>query len=256
EKGLLPRVDRNDPDLDWGNHRAIIETIHLIAHRKGLGDLLADGVRAAAQKMGAGVQEFAMHTKGLEIPYYDPRAFACMAVNYATANRGACHLESLSYFLSYGVPLFDLGYEATRDPQGDEGKAKLCYDLQNYMAVYNPLGICKFLFAGGVGPKLLAEWVNAVMDWDLDMRGLLHLGERLFNLKRLFNVRLGIGRKDDTLPERLLTQDRGTGRATGNPPPLDKMLTEYYELRGWDEGGIPKPEKLEELGLPVPASQS
>jgi len=255
EKGLLPRVDRNDPDLDWGNHRAIIETIHLIAHRRGLGALLADGVRAAAQKMGTGVQEFAMHTKGLEIPYYDPRAFACMAVNYATANRGACHLESLSYFLSLGIPLLDLGYEATLDPQGDEGKAKLCYDLQNYMAVYNPLGICKFLFGGGVGPKLLAEWVNAVMDWDLDMQGLLHLGERLFNLKRLFNVRLGIGRKDDTLPERLLTKDRGTGRAAGNLPPLEKMLAEYYELRGWDEEGIPKAEKLEELGLPVPALQ-
>ncbi len=249
EKGILPRMSPHDPDLDWGNHRAIIETIHLIAHRQGLGDLLADGVRAAAEKIGAGAHQFAIHTKGLEIAYHDPRAFTCMAVNYATANRGGCHLEALSYFLGYGLPLPDLGYEKPLDPHSDEGKAKLCYDLQNYMAVYNPLGICKFIFRGGVGPKLLAEWVNAVMGWDLDMKELMHIGERLFNLKRLFNVRLGVRRQDDTLPVRLLTQDRGTGGAAGSLPQLEKMLSEYYDLRGWDEEGIPRQEKLEALGL-------
>jgi len=249
ERGLLPRVDRTDPNLDWGNHRAIIDTIHLIAHRQGLGELLADGVRAAAERIGGGAAEFAIHTKGLEVPYYDPRTLGCMAVNYATANRGACHLESLSYYLVYGVPLLDFGYEAPPDPQSDQGKAKLCYDLQNYMAVYNPLGICKFLFGAGVGPKLLAEWTNAVMDWDLDMAGLMRMGERLFNLKRLFNVRLGISRKDDTLPLRLLSPEWNSEGDAGHGRRLEKMLSEYYQLRGWDQEGIPRPEKLEHLGL-------
>jgi aldehyde:ferredoxin oxidoreductase len=130
-----------------------------------------------------------------------------------------------------------------------EGKAKLCFDLQNYMALYNPLGMCKFIFRAGVGPRLLAQWINAVMDWDLDLQGLMRIGERLFNLKRLYNVRLGIGRKDDTLPLRLLTHDRGSGGAAGSLPALEKALPEYYELRGWDEQGIPQAEKLRALGL-------
>ncbi len=249
EKGILPQFSPQDPDLGWGNHRAIIETIHLIAHRQDLGDLLADGVRAAAEQIGNGAQEFAIHTKGLEIAYHDPRAFTCMALNYATANRGGCHLESLSYFLGYGLPVPDLGYDKPLDPHSQEGKAKLCYDLQNYMAVYNPLGMCKFIFRAGVGPQLLAEWVNAVMDWNWDMTDLMHMGERLFNLKRLFNVRLGIRRQDDTLPPRLLTHARGTGFAAQSLPDLDKMLPEYYELRGWDDQGIPRKERLAALGL-------
>jgi len=185
----------------------------------------------------------------LEIAYHDPRAFTCMALNYATANRGGCHLESLSYFLGYGLPVPDLGYDKPLDPHSQEGKAKLCYDLQNYMAVYNPLGVCKFIFRAGVGPQLLAEWVNAVMDWNWDMTDLMHMGERLFNLKRLFNVRLGIRRQDDTLPPRLLTHARGTGFAAQSLPDLDKMLPEYYELRGWDDQGIPRKERLGALGL-------
>jgi len=249
ERGILPRFSAQDPDLRWGNHRAIVATIHLIAHRKGLGDLLADGVRAAAERIGGSAHQFAIHTKGLEIAYHDPRAFTCMAVNYATANRGGCHLEALSYFLGYGLPLPDLGYEKPLDPHTMEGKAKLCVDLQNYMALYNPLGMCKFIFRAGVGPRLLAEWVNFVLDWNLSMEDLMAIGERLFNLKRLFNVRLGIRRQDDTLPSRLLTHDRGTGGAAGSLPNLERMLQEYYELRGWDEQGIPKRERLDALGL-------
>jgi len=252
EKGLLPRMGPHDPDLTWGNHRAIIETIHLIAQRQGLGELLADGVRSAAQRIGREAHRFAIQVKGLEIAYHDPRAFTCMGINYATANRGGCHLEALSYFLGYGLALPDLGYDKPLDPHTSEGKAKLCYDLQNYMSVYNPLGMCKFIFRGGLGPKLLAEWVNAVMDWDLDQQELMRIGERLFNLKRLFNVSLGISRKDDTLPERLLTHDRGTGGAAGSLPDLEKMLPEYYDLRGWDEQGIPRQERLEALGIASP----
>lgn len=249
ERGILPRMSPRDPDLSWGNHRAIIQTIHLIARRQGLGDLLADGVRAAAERIGGEANQFAIHAKGLEIAYHDPRAFTCMGLNYATANRGGCHLETLSYFLGYGLSMPDLGYESPLDPHTSEGKAKLCYDLQNYMSVYNPLGMCKFIFRGGLGPKLLTEWVNAVMDWNLDWKELMLIGERLFNLKRLYNVRLGIGKKDDTLPPRLLTHKRGSGKAADSLPDLERMLPEYYELRGWDEQGIPRAGRLAALGI-------
>jgi len=249
EKGLLPRLSPSDPNLGWGNHRAMIETIHLIARRQGLGDLLADGVRAAAERIGPPSHDFAIHAKGLEIAYHDPRAFTCMAVNYATANRGGCHLESLSYFLGYGLIMPDLGYQEPLDPHRMEGKAKLCYDLQNYMAVYNPLGMCKFIFRSGLGPNLLTYWVNQVTGWELESGELLHLGERLFNLKRMINLRLGIRRRHDGLPRRLLTQQRGSGAAATSLPDLDRVLPEYYALRGWDEEGIPLPERLRHLQL-------
>jgi len=117
------------------------------------------------------------------------------------------------------------------------------------MASLNALGLCKFLFCGKIGPPKIAEWTNLVTGWDLTGEELLKIGERLFNLKRMYNYRLGITRKDDFLPPRLLTSDRKEGGAKGSLPHLGKMLNKYYELRGWSEDGVPTPEKLKKLSL-------
>jgi aldehyde:ferredoxin oxidoreductase len=117
------------------------------------------------------------------------------------------------------------------------------------MAVYNPLGICKFIFKGRVEPRHIAELVNLAMDWDWTADDVLQTGARLFNLKRLVNLRYGITRADDTLPQRILTEPRPTGGAAGVVPDLDLMLEEYYEVRGWTPGGAPSPERLAALGL-------
>ena len=172
-----------------------------------------------------------------------------MAPNYATANRGACHLEALSYFLGRGIPLPDMGYTEPPDPHSQEGKGSICYDLQNFMGIFNPLGLCKFLFLGRVGPKMIAGWMRAVTGWDMDDHELLAASERIVNIKRLYNVRLGVTRKDDVLPRRLLTQPRPSGRAKGVLPQLDRMLDELYDLRGWSDDGIPRKETVERLGL-------
>jgi aldehyde:ferredoxin oxidoreductase len=237
-------------DLRAGNADAILTMIEKIAYRRDIGDVLAEGVREAARRIGGEAEEFAIHVKGLEIAYHDPRAFTNMAVNYATANRGGCHLEALSYWNGYGVLHPDLGYSETlAHHESNAEQAKLAYDYQNYMSVYNPLGLCKFIAKGLVGPERTAQIVNSALGWDWTVEDVLTTGERLFQLKRLINLRLGITAKDDTLPRRLLTQPRPSGDAAGVLPDLEVMLPVYYQLRDWDETGAPRQARLEQLGL-------
>lgn len=250
EKGLLTLKDTGGLQLEWGNAEAILQLVEQIARREGLGDLLADGTRAAAKKLGPAAEEMAVHVKGLEIAMHDPRAFVDMAVNYATANRGGCHLEALSYWRGYGLQWKGWGQVGEYDRlHSDRSKAQTAYDFQNYISVYNPLGLCKFIVKGLAGPETVVEWLNLAMGWDWSSDDLIRTGERLFNLKRMINVRLGITRADDTLPRRLLTHARPSGSAAGVLPDLEAMLVEYYQLRGWTAEGVPTEEKLHELGL-------
>ena len=250
EKGLLTPEQADGLDLSWGNVEAIIALVTKIARREGIGDLLADGVRATAQKLGQDTEAFAIHVKGLEAAYHDPRAFVSLALNYATAARGACHLESLSYWNGYGTLLPDLGYgEVMERLDSTPEQAKMAYDWQNYMSVYNPLGLCKFIIKGQVGPETTVELINRALGWEWTSKDLLHMGKKLFQLKRLINLRLGVTAADDTLPQRLLTEPRPSGSAAGVLPDLDAMLPLYYELRGWTDEGEPSQERLVSLGL-------
>jgi aldehyde:ferredoxin oxidoreductase len=250
EKGILTPDQADGLDLTWGNAAAIIALVDKIARREGIGDLLANGVRAAAQKLGQGAERFAIHVKGMEVPYHDPRGFVSMAVNYATAVRGACHLESLSYWNGYGLTFDDLGPSEVLDRLASSPEqAKLAYDFQNYLSVYNPLGLCKFIVKGKVGPEMTVELVNRALGWDWRPQDLMHMGAKLFQLKRLINLRLGVTAQDDALPERLLKEPRPTGSAAGVVPDLEAMLPIYYELRGWTKDGVPTQERLALLGL-------
>ena len=250
EKGVLTAEDTGGLELEWGNAEAILQLVEQIARREGVGDVLADGVKAAAEKLGPEAKEMAIHSKGLAIAMHDPRAFVDMAVNYATANRGGCHLESLSYWRGYGLEWEEWGQAGEWDRlRSDSSKARAVYDFQNYLSVYNALGLCKFIIKGLVGPETVVEWLNLALGWDWDADDLIRAGERLFNLKRMINLRLGVTRADDTLPRRLLTHPRPSGSAAGVLPDLETMLEEYYQLRGWTAEGVPTDEKLRELGL-------
>ncbi len=250
EHGLLEDTDTGKLDLSWGNGEAILALIQQIAYRKKLGRILGEGVKRAAAHFGPLAKEFAIESKGLEFPFHDPRAFTSMAVVYATCNRGACHLEGLTYFnenLSFPATL--IGLPAEYDPHGSEGKPLLAKTMQDYMILFNALGLCKFLIRGHVTPGEIAGWLSRVTGWEIDDRELQSTGERLFNLKRKINVKLGISRKDDTLPPRLLVHDRLEGAAAGSLPHLGRMLFDYYHLRGWTAEGIPRPETLQRLKL-------
>ena len=250
ERGLIDKSDAGGLELNFGDPDAELALIRKIAYREDIGDILAEGVRAAAERLGHDAADFAVHVKGLEVAYHDPRAFVSMAVNYATANRGGCHLEALSYWNGYGLTHPDLGYpESLPTHDSTPEQAKMAYDYQNLNSVYNPLGLCKFIIKGKVGPERTAQIVNAALGWDWTTEDVLKMGDKLFQLKRLINLRLGITAADDTLPKRLLTEPRPDGHAAGVLPDLEVMLPVYYELRGWDENGAPKPERLAELGL-------
>ena len=241
EKGLLTEKDTGGYTLRWGDPEGVLSLIEDIAYRRGLGELLALGVKRAAEALGPQAQEFAVHVKGMEVPYHDPRAFTGMALNYATANRGACHLESLTYWVGYGVKIDELYIPEDYHPHSSRGKARMVVDFQNYMTLYNALGLCKFAGRANLPPSLLARWLNLALGWDVTGEQLMAMGDRLFNLKRALNVEMGITRSDDTLPPRLLKEPRPSGGAAGVLPELDLMLEEYYRIRGWDEKGRPNP---------------
>lgn len=251
EKRLLPKSLSGDLELEWGNGKSILELTRSIGNRNSeLGRILGEGVRKASIILGPATSGFAIHCKGMEFPYHDPRAFTCMSGNYATANRGACHLESLSYFLSRGVSLPELSYTTAPDPHTSEGKGEVAYKMQNFMSVFNPLGLCKFLIVAGVGPSVITEWLNLITGWNFDYKKLMTTGERIFNLKRIYNNMLGITKKDDRLPDRFVNEPRPSGRAKDILPDTEKILKDYYHFRGWDDdSGKPNPGKIRELDL-------
>ncbi|MGI6129571.1 MAG: aldehyde ferredoxin oxidoreductase family protein [bacterium] len=249
EHGLIKADDADGLDLSWGNGETVLELIHLIAKREGLGALLALGTRAAAEKLGGLAQEYAIHVKGLEFPAHDPRAYNSIAVGYATSNRGACHLQGYTHGFEKNVTMPELGYNEIQDRFGVEGKGILTARCQDLMCLMDALKICKFSLSGGVKATHMLMWLNYVTGWGLSLKEFLQIGERIFNLKRLYNVRCGITSKDDTLPKRILTHKRGSGGAADNLPPLATMLDEYYNYRGWTKDGVPTKEKIAALGL-------
>jgi aldehyde:ferredoxin oxidoreductase len=249
EKGIITEADTLGKPLVWGDGEAVIQLVEQIAHRQGIGALLAEGTRHAAETIGGMAKEYAIHVKGLDFPAHDPRAYNSLGVGYATSNRGACHLQGFSYAFERGLKSPDMGFPEVLDRFAVERKGELAAKTQNLMSMFDSLKVCKFILNGGIDVHDLTDWLNAATGWDMTMDEFMQTGERLYNLKRMYNVRCGISRKDDVLPMRILAQPRRDGGAGQNLPPLGPMLDEYYRTRGWSDEGIPTPEKLMELGI-------
>jgi len=250
ENGLLSKKDTDGIELTWGNHQALVEMVKKMGKREGIGELLGKGVRKAAQEIGGIAPEFAMHVKGLELPAHDPRAYFGAALAFATSARGACHLSAWTMGFERGLAMPEVGADGRISRWEVDGKAKFVADCQFMMGMYDSMKLCKFIAFGGIKVSHGLKWFNQVTGWDMDLPEFFKTGERLFNLKRMINVRWGVTRKDDTLPPRSLTHKRvGPGLTEVHLPPLGKLLSDYYEYCGWNEWGIPQPEKLKELGL-------
>ena len=248
EKGLISEADTGGVALHWGDGQAMVQLVQQIGLRQQVGQVLGEGSRRAAAALGGA--EFTVEVKGLEVAFHDPRAHVSMAPNYATAVRGACHLDALTYFIGRGVPAPELGYtEPFTDHESTPEAARLCFMAQNYHAPFNPLGLCKFLFIGQTPPSMIARWFQLATGFELDRDGYLELGQRMLQLKRLYNTKVGVRRKDDTLPPRLLREPMPDGMAGGVVPDLDVMLPELYRLRGWDDDGVPTDETVRQFGL-------
>jgi len=241
ERGILTKDDTDEIDLRFGNAEAMVIMVEKIAKRKGIGDLLAEGVLRASKNIGKGTESFAMHVKGLEIPGYSPRGSLGNAIGYATSDRGACHLhgaimpdEEVAGFDRYSVE------ESSR-----VGIIKVGQDINS---VLNSLGICVM----GTGQTRYTDFMSSVVGWELSGEEYAQIGERIYNLTRAFNVREGFSRKDDTLPRRVMEQPMPEGPAKDfriTEEALNRMLEEYYELRGWSRDGYPTERKLLELSL-------
>ena len=249
ERGLLSKSDTDGIELTWGNAEAMVTMVRKMGEREGFGHLLSEGSRRAAQEIGGDAWRYAIHTKGMELPMHDPRAFNSAAVAYATANRGACHLQALSHAFEGRIGFPEFGYPEPLDRFASDGKGVLVAKMQHLMCLLDSLKLCKFTLFGKLTIATMVDWLNWTTGWDTGFDELVKIGERIYNLKRMYNVRLGADRRSDTVPERILAEERGEGGAAHNLPPLEPMLEEYYRYRGWDANGVPTPEKLAELGL-------
>lgn len=256
ENGLL---DDSNLDLSWGNAEAIVQLVKQIALREGLGGVLADGVRRAAKAIGKGSSRFAIEVKGLEVPSQEGRVLKGFALGHATSNRGADHL--------YGLPTIDTArlvdagnamiphvMPSVMDPSEEACKPDLLFFSEHYCAVADSLGVCKFstVETYPLYPEDLAKGLKA-MGVNTDSNDLLSTGERIVNLERMYNARLGLTAKDDKLPlrftEETLLVQHGENVSEHTIQDMDAMLAKYYALRGWDENGIPTAAKLRELNL-------
>jgi len=235
-------------DLSWGNSETILKLTESIGLRRGFGNVLGEGVKRAAEKIGKGPQQYAIHVKGLELPLHDPRRWWTMALSYATSNRGACHHQGIPGYLEWGLVQPEFGFSEKLKPMEIEGKAEATKFHQDFHAVFTSMGHCVFTIGGVIPFTIVTQAFNAVTGRDVNHWDLLKHGERIWNMKRAFNIKMGITEKDDTLPDRLLKEPLTEGAAAGKTPPLKEMIKEYYSIRSWKEGK-PTREKLTELGM-------
>lgn len=230
-----------DAGIRFGEGEKLIEYLRKIAYRDGIGDELAEGSLRFATKHGH--PELSMTVKGQELAAYDPRGAQGQGLAYATTNRGGCHLRG-GYLIGREL----LGVPRMIDRFSPVGKGSHTAILQNLGAALDSLVVCRFS-AFALNEIVWGRLLTAVTGIQYEPEDVMECGDRVFNIERMFNVREGFSRKDDTLPPRLLKEPAPMGPAKGRVVELDRMLDEFYEFRGWDENGVPKPETLKRLGL-------
>lgn len=241
ERGLIPRDEIGFP-LEFGNGQAILQALELMARREGFGDMLADGTRVMAEKVGQGSAAFAMNVKGMEFAAWMPQRMAGIALTFATSNRGACHKRA-----PIGQELMgELPMESTA------GKAAIVAAIQNRVNALFTLVSCRFADFE-LAPEMFLQLLNAATGMDKDLAEFDLIGERIWNLERMFNLAAGIGGEMDSLPQRCFEPIE----VDGEEKSLDReafagMVKEYYHVRGWDGQGVPTAKTLRRLGVEIP----
>ncbi|MEM4576903.1 MAG: 3-hexulose-6-phosphate synthase [Candidatus Nezhaarchaeales archaeon] len=246
EKGLLEKLSEVNIKLNFGNSDSLLKVIVDTAYRRGLGKIVGEGVSRISKMLNA--EDIAAHVKGLELPAYDPRGAKGMALAYATSNRGGCHLRA------YVVISEILGVPKYIDPLSYEGKAELVKRMQDVSAVIDSLIMCKFtmlaLFSTlAYEPTHYARLLTTATGFYVDEEEFYKIGERIYNLERLFNAREGFDRSHDALPLRFLNEKLREGASKGEVVDLTRLIDSYYAIRGWNYHGVPTDKKLQQLGL-------
>ena len=232
--GVITEKETGGIKLEFGSAEALCEIGELTARNEGFGADIAMGSKRLCEKYGH--PDLSMSVKGQEFAAYDGRGMQGMGLAYATSNRGACHLRADPY---------GHDFEST----DTAGKAQVVCDSQNEVAFIDSSGLC--LFPGGCGWSIddYLELVNGSCETNWSLDDVQTIGERIWNMEKIFNLKAGLGKKDDTLPKRILEEPADVGTAKGLVCKLDEMLPEYYQLRGWNENGEPNADTLKRLGL-------
>jgi aldehyde:ferredoxin oxidoreductase len=246
EKGILTEKDFDGIDARFGNHEALVKIIEKMGKREGIGDILAEGVKTAGEKIGNGAEKLAQHIKGVEVTGYDLRCLKTAALGFAVSFRGADHNR-------HGAYAFDVKGKVNR-LVAEKGRGKMVKDMEDVYTLIDSFIVCKF--SRGTYYKELEDMTKLytlVTGIEMTPEELKRSGERINNVARLFNVREGLGRKDDTLPYKVMHMpipDEGPSKgAYVSQEELDLLLDDYYMARGWTSEGIPTLEKLKELGM-------
>jgi len=248
EKGLITSKDLDGGQLRWGNTEDVLAMMEKIAYRKGFGNVLAEGSRGAAKKIGNNSADYTVEVKGLEYALYDSRGSHGHGLGFVMSNRGACHVASeIGKIESSWTTWPDIGITGGYDPKADEGKGELNVICENVSMLSNAATMCQF---GLMSMSLteLAEALKAATGFDYDLKEVMECGERIWMLQRGLNNLMGVTAADDRMPKRILTP-LPDGGAAGSVPNIELMLKEYYKARGLDAKGRPLKEKLVSLGL-------
>ncbi len=233
ERGVLTKAQTDGVDLSFGSAEALVVMSEKTGRYEGFGRELGLGSKRLCEKYGH--PELAMVAKGQEFAGYDGRAMQGMGLGYATSNRGACHLRHDTF-------------EQDFSEAGTTGKAQACATSQDFVAMVDSSGLCLFT-TGTWGYDQFTRMINASCPGEWTEDRLRETGERIWNLERLFNLKAGLTRADDTLPPRMLNEPVPSGFAKGGVAELDVMIPQYYEIRGWDPNGVPTKDKIDALGL-------
>jgi len=246
ENGIITEKDTGGLRLGWGRHETIVKLVEMTGRGEGFGKLVGEGSRRLAARYGPEAEGYAMNVKGMEFPGYDPRGIQGMSLAFATSTRGACHLRATMY-----VPEL---FQGVLDRFTVKGKARPLKDLQELFTLYDCMVLCKFgarnAFANSW--ENMAVLVNAATGRGYTVDDLRRIGARGWTMERLFNLREGLSKKDDTLPDRLFTTPIHDGPSKGavvSREDFEAELQEYYRLWGWTPDGVPTREALAELGL-------
>jgi len=243
ELGAISRADAGGVELGFGNSVLYPEIVDRVARREGIGDLLAEGSRRLAERCER--PEAAMQSKGLELPAYDPRGMPAQALGYMTSPTGACHLRG-----GYSIALAFFGGIKEVPRFSIRQAAMTCKNQQDLGIIQDSLGICRFT-GYAVGAEHWARIYGAAIGEEVSRAELEAAAERISTLERLFNVRAGFSRKDDDLPARFKTEAImiGPRERIISEQDRERMLDDYYQVRGWDREGIPRPETLSQLQI-------